>query len=364
MIHPDVTPLGITSTKRGAMKVRKMTGSAATLLTLGALAAGGCGADDGGSSAGSAGSAGGSSGTDGTTVLDAGPAGSGESEAGTGGSGGPDPLTRCGSNLTGIVRDFRSDHPDFECTKDNPTPYTDPYDKNCGPWDPMIVGAVGSPIGPDRKPAYAGGNGTLSTDGTPSFDQWFRDVSGVNESQELRLDLVASGDGTYEYDTDRFFPIDGELFDADPGNPDRGRFTDGDGNVRNYHFTYELHTTFQYESDSVFTFRGDDDVFVYVDDQLVVNLGGIHVPLQGKIDLGANRLEVTAPTGAPDLPLDASLGFTESIDGGVAATLPLELEEGHEYTLDFFFAERNCCGSNFRIETNLVFIDCGAGAPK
>ncbi len=105
-------------------------------------------------------------------------------------------------------------------------------------------------------------------------------------------------------------------------------------------------------------------MFVYVDDKLVVNLGGIHVALQGTLDLEANRLEVTAPEGSPDLPLDASLGFTESIQGGVAATLSLNLEEGKEYPLDFFFAERNCCGSNFRMETNLVFIECGAGTPK
>lgn len=354
---------------------RRFDKAAMGVLVLTALAAGACGSDEDGDSAGpgaggssaSGGSGGGTSGTGGTILLDSGTGGSGgsgTSEAGVGGSGGTDPLTGCGSNLTGIVRDFRAEHPDFECTKQNPTPYTDPYDKDCGPWDPMIVGALGSSIGPERKPSYAGTNGTVSTTGTSNFDQWFRDVDGVNMSQDLRLDLVASGNGTFVYDTDRFFPVDGKLFDADPNNPDRGPFIDDDGNVRNYHFTYELHTTFRYESDSVFTFRGDDDVFVYVDDQLVVNLGGIHVPLQGKLDLGANRLEVTAPTGSPDLPLDASLGYTESINGGVAATLSLNLEEGKEYTLDFFFAERNCCGSNFRIETNLVFIECGGGVPK
>ena len=342
----------------------------AVALGVAGLSLGGCGGSDdasaggsGGSSA-SGGSGGGTSGSGGTSVLDASSGGSGGDEGGVGGSGGTDPLTGCGSNLTGIVRDFRSDHPDFECTKETPTPYTDPYNKDCGPWDPMIVGPLGSPIGPNRKPNFAGSVGTISTNGPSDFDQWFNDTPGVNESQDLRLDLVSSGNGTFVYDTNRFFPIDGELFDADPNNPDRGPFIDDDGNVRNYHFTYELHTTFKYEAGSVFTFRGDDDVFVYVDDKLVVNLGGIHVALQGTLDLQANRLEVTAPEGSPDLPLDASLGFTESIQGGVAATLSLNLEEGKEYPLDFFFAERNCCGSNFRMETNLVFIECGAGTPK
>lgn len=338
-------------------------------LSVGLVAfAWGCGGSDDDATSGAGGSAasgsGGTAGSGGTSVFDSGVGASSGTEGGVGGSGGTDPLTGCGSNLTGIIRDFHSSHPDFECTKEYPTPYTDPYGKDCGPWDPHIVGAIGSPIGPNRRPAYASSNDTLSTTGVSNFDQWFEDVPGVNMSQDLRLDLVASGNGTFVYDTNRFFPIDGVLFDADPANPDHGPFIDDDGNVRNYHFTYELHTTFKYESGSVFTFRGDDDVFVYVDDVLVVNLGGIHVSLQGKMDLDARRLEVTAPEGSPDIGLDASLGFTESIQGGVAASLPLNLVEGQEYTLDFFFAERNCCGSNFRIETNLVFIDCGAGTPK
>jgi fibro-slime domain-containing protein len=343
--------------------IRSIPGIA--LSSFVALTALGCGSnDDSGGAAGTAGASGGTGGTagsGGTTMLDAGIGGSAATEAGVGGSGGSDPLTACGSNLTGIIRDFRSDHPDFECTKSG---YTDPHGKDCGPWDPQIVGPIGSPIGPNRKPSFAQPNKTPSTNGPSEFDQWFNDVAGVNMSQDLRLDLLSTQSGSFVYDTNRFFPIDGKLFDADPNNPDRGKHIDDDGVARNYHFTYELHTTFKYEPGSVFTFRGDDDVFVYIDDKLVVNLGGIHVALQGKVDLDAKRLEVTAPEGSPNLDLDASLGFTESIQGGVAASLPLDLVVGQEYTLDFFFAERNCCGSNFRMETNLVFIDCGAGTPK
>ena len=355
--------------------MRKM--SFPTFITVSAVSAFamatayGCGSSDDdantagtGAASGSGGSGGGSSGTGGTLNIDSGIGGSSAAESGVGGSGGTDPLTGCGSNLTGIVRDFRSDHPDFECSKEVPEPYTDPYGKDCGPWDPAIVGAIGSLIGADRKPAYAGGTDTPSTTGASHFDEWFTDVPGTNLGQDLRLDLLAVGGGNFAYDTDRFFPIDGQLFAADPDNPDKDKHRDDEGTVRNFHFTYELHTTFRYEPGSVFTFRGDDDVFVYIDDKLVVNLGGIHVPLQGRVDLDANRLEVTAPMGSPDLPLDGSLGFTESIEGGVAASLPLDLAQGQEYTLDFFFAERNTSGSNFRLETNLVFTDCGVGVPK
>jgi fibro-slime domain-containing protein len=299
----------------------------------------------------------------GTMLLEDGPEAPTEGAAALDG-GAHDPLTGCGSNLTGVVRDFRADHPDFECSKQTPTPYTDPSNKVCGPWDPQIVGAIGSAIGPNRKPAYAATTDTPSTNGAPAFAQWFNDVSGVNASQDVRLSLVSTGDGSFVYESDRFFPIDGQLFAADAADPDRDRYSDVDGKDRNFHFTYELHTTFRYEKGNVFTFRGDDDVFVYIDDKLVVNLGGIHAPLQARVDLDGRRVEVTAPLGLVDLPLGPALGFTESIGEGVAAALPLDLTEGEEYTLDFFFAERNSRGSNFRLETNLVFVECGAGQPK
>lgn len=37
----------------------------------------------------------------------------------------------------------------------------------------------------------------------------------------------------------------------------------------------------------------------------------------------------------------------------------LGLTENEIYAMDFFFAERNCCASNFRLETNFEFVDCG-----
>lgn len=55
-----------------------------------------------------------------------------------------------------------------------------------------------------------------------------------------------------------------------------------DGKVKNS-------TTGQYE-DMIFNFSGDDDVWVYVDDQLVVDLGGLHIKQTGNINFAKNEV--------------------------------------------------------------------------
>ncbi|MCS6901217.1 MAG: fibro-slime domain-containing protein [Myxococcales bacterium] len=315
----------------------------------GRVTAGKSGAGAGGSTAGAVGGGAGSSVAVG---------GSGGAGGGGGAAGGLNPPASCGSVVTGTIRDFRAGG-DFQC---NNSGFVDTAQKNCGPWDPAIVGPLGAALGPKRKPVFAAGGKTPSTTGESAFQQWFEDVPGVNLGTSLDLSLQPGPGGTFFFDTNAFFPIDNKLFAAQANDPDKGPFKSEDGQVRNYHFTYELHTTFRYDPGNVFTFRGDDDVFVYINDRLAVNLGGIHVPMQGKINLDTGRVEITVePQWASLVQITPrpELGLAEVIDNGVAGTVDLGLTSGQVYNLDFFFAERNCCGSNFRVETNLVFIDCG-----
>jgi fibro-slime domain-containing protein len=224
----------------------------------------------------------------GGTAGDAPGGAGGDVQGGTGGT--------TGGWLTGLVRDFSTTFPDME-----------PGDS--GKELTADAGMVASTIGPDSKPVYVGpADGTPTTTGPANFDLWYRDAPGTNITIPLELQFAdPDGDGVWTYDDQAFFPIDDQGF----GN---------EGNTHNYHFTFELHTTFIYHGGEVFTFIGDDDVFAYINGQLVVDLGGIH----------------NAETGTVNLD---TLGLTV----------------GEEYMLDFFFAERHVIESHFRIDTTIEF---------
>ena len=208
--------------------------------------------------------------------------------------------------LTGTIRDFKAGydssgnplpggHPDFE-RKSGRNGFSYGSDKD-------IVKDV---IGGDKNPVF--NRPTKSTTTAANFDQWYRDVSSMNQSKEYSIELRDDDrDGIYTFRDDSFFPIDNQMI----GNQ---------GRSHNYHFTYELHGEFTYKPGQKFKFIGDDDVWVFINGRKVIDLGGVH---------GAETQEV-------------------NLDN-------LNLTRGETYDLDFFFAERHTTESHFRIETSLAF---------
>lgn len=215
----------------------------------------------------------------------------------------------------GIVSDYlgEDDKPVFESTgRKVGSHWTDASGNKMISSKPYIEAKRGDVVGSLRSNA-----GAVHDAG--AFSQWFRDTPGINLSKPLDLTLVRqSGSNVYVFDDKRdrlyaglggFFPINDDLY----GN--------SDGDDRNFHFTFELQTEFTYsaEANQTFTFTGDDDVWVFVDGHLVIDIGGVHGAVSQTIDL--NRLSW--------------------------------LEDGQRYKLSFFFAERHRTQSNFRIETTM-----------
>lgn len=172
-------------------------------------------------------------------------------------------------------------------------------------------------LGPDQKPVLSDPSKQFTTITSAStFDAWYRSDPNCNKTYEYELPMIKDPvSGNLTFDSSAFFPLDDTGF--------------GNSNDHNYHFTFELHMKFVYQAGDTFSFDGDDDLWVYIDKKLALDLGGAHAPEAGEI-----RLD--------------TLGLTP----------------GKEYEIDFFHAERAQWQSNFHIETSLQFSNCEPILPK
>jgi fibro-slime domain-containing protein len=213
------------------------------------------------------------------------------------------------AGLFGVIRDFKrgsqaGGHPDFDTA-----PVRD------------IKGIVKDTLGSDGKPVYATPSGTVvGIASQATFDQWYRDTADVNRPYLFGMKVeTSSGISTFsaskgnggDLPDSSFFPLDGQGF----GDEDQ---------AHNFSFTTEIHTSFTYNGGEIFTFKGDDDVWVFINQKLVIDLGGRHAQEIG----------------------------TVSVD-------TLGLTQGTVYDLAVFHAERHTSESNFQIQTSMAFTNCG-----
>lgn len=235
----------------------------------------------------------------------------------------------CANVLLGVVRDFvggtnaaNGENADFQGSYYGDTP---------------TLGLVAPLIGTNQKPTYTGKcekgsmNASMTlicpffaeTTSEASFDQWYTYTPSVNKPFIVRFFFAPQPEG-FTFQSNNFYPLDGKGFGSGytPGAHDRQNM------MHNYSFTTELHTQFTFKGTETFKFTGDDDIWVFLNGHLAVDLGGLHASAIGQVNL-ANKAEAFG------------------------------MVVGGTYNLDFFHAERHDYDSNFRIDTDLSFVNCG-----
>lgn len=228
------------------------------------------------------------------------------------------------------------------------------------------------------------GTGILSAD---TFGLWYRstnptNVVGYNGAIQISpfvktLTLTQQGGATsevYAYSSGNFYPLGqnegyGRIGAEVPlcNNNNQGANTgvrnqvnncngcDGTCQDRNFGFSSELRYFFQYKGGERLTFTGDDDVWVYVNGKLAVDLGGLHSELSGQVVLGDDGNGTAAADsdcsahGVAFAALPDPAGCYSAAEASNAADTRFGLTKGGVYEIVLFHAERHSNASNFRL---------------
>lgn len=214
------------------------------------------------------------------------------------------------------------------------------------------------------KPLLTNGYPTMA-DGNGSLDYLFGGASDntvvTNHTPEGGL-LTSDGQGNYSFDAaSKYAKYDHnsnrfELTNqTQSGNRDP-LFTPfgNDSDDNRYSFGMNLGADFYMPKDGkvnnqnmVFDFTGDDDVWVFIDDVLVLDLGGIHQALGGSIDFAADKIKYDKVQSHGDTP---AATITEAFR---KAGKKWDSKAYATHHLSFFYLERGDGGSNCKISFNL-----------
>jgi fibro-slime domain-containing protein len=175
----------------------------------------------------------------------------------------------------------------------------------------VYPGLVEDQLDANGKPVYKPTGPTPVTSGPLVFAGWFKTDQSLVIDYDLPFEKVEDCQRAMEWRSEnpQFFPIDNQL----GGN---------EGFNHNYHFTAHLETEFYFEPGQAIEVAADDDLWIFINGQLVLDLGGAHPTIRGSLYLDFIAKD-------------------------------LELQPGDIAKLDIFYAERKYNGAVLNIEHNL-----------
>ncbi len=197
----------------------------------------------------------------------------------------------------------------------------------------------------DYSSYHKGGNGTISLGNIDAKDLFYYayDENNLGEGYTTRFPFlpVVDAEGDFAGETESYY------FLEDGYRSNKFEF-DTYAN-RNFNYVLASNGEFVYnqEDDLFFQFEGDDDVYLFINDQLVLDLGGAH-------PISAAKFNVNDYVKWAQKVLEDPDNYTEA---EVKRAHALDLEDGEIAKFDFFYMERHGYGANMRIMTNMRITD-------
>lgn len=158
-----------------------------------------------------------------------------------------------------------------------------------------------------------------------NFKRWFSQVEGLSMSYAGTIDLnYSASEVKFGYENERFYPLDEVEFS-------KGDAVNSDGH--NHLFTLNLGIPFRTlaSGEEMFEITADDDTFVFLGNELVLDMGGVHDAMRGKFIIQENGEVYTGVNGE------------ELAYSGVVA------EKGTDLIIRIFHADRDADSSVFKL---------------
>lgn len=184
-------------------------------------------------------------------------------------------------------------------------------------------------LGPDGLPVFNDDSEIKFETGITkeSFSMWYKDVPGINKTFCKVLTLKQKEEPyNYAYESDYFFPLNNEGYGNHPSDK-----------TKNFHFTDDMCFYFNYHGDeSSIKIIGDDDIWIFVNGILAVDLGGCHGSQNGVVNFTGEM-----KTGTLN---EKQISYLYNSD--------FDIVEGQNVEVRIFHAERHTSGSNFNLYLN------------